>query len=285
MKCDSCGTVVKTGTAICPKCDAVLDAGAFSTEPPKAEDSISGVGPVKSRGTGSGAKKVVKKATTGGQAAVKKAPAAGQDAASKYNKFMPPAPPRLLKADPNDNPDIDWRKMSKDAVAALRPEEKFKAESAATPEELAAETKQLIKSLGFSDKLAAGGSALTVLSSFFPWKETFDNGDSLGLMSLGAPVFLAAIAVLACVIVRVRGMAPKMNPMMLWLTQFGSACFCVLWCLVFIKSAWDPTRTRSPEGNLEMWASSPSIGVVMALGFSAIAVAGSLLGLREKPSR
>jgi hypothetical protein len=282
MKCESCGTVVKTGTAVCPKCDAVLDASAFSTEPPPPEDSISGVGAVKQRGTGSGSKKVVKKKTTTGSAPAAKKPA---DAASKYNKFMPPAPPRLLKPDPNENPDIDWRQMSKDAVAQLAPVEKFKAENASTPEELAAEAKQLVKSLGFSDKLAAGGSALTILSSFFPWKETFDNGDSLGLMSLGAPVFLAAIAVLSCVIVRVRGLAKKVNPMMLWLTQFGSACFCVLWCLVFIKSAWDPTRTRSPEGNLEMWASSPSIGVVMALGFSAIAVVGSLLGLREKPSR
>lgn len=280
MKCESCGTTVKAGTAICPKCDAILDASAFSTEPPTVDGDAAAVGPMKPRPS-SGSIKKVKKATTGSAPVAKKK----EDPATKYGKFMPPAPPRLLKPDPNENPDIDWRQMSKDAVAQMRPEEKFKAETGTTPEDLMAETKSLVSALGFSDKLAGAGGVATVLSCFLPWKETFDQGDSLGLMSLGAPVFLAALAVVGAIVARVKQLMPKANPMMLWLTQFGSACFCVLWCLVFIKTAWDPTRTRSPIGNAEMWASSPSIGVVLALLFSLAAVGGTLLGLREKPGR
>jgi hypothetical protein len=280
MKCDSCGTVVKAGTAVCPKCDAILDMNAFSTEPPPADEAEPG--PMKPRASSTANKKVKRTASGTGAPAAKKKEAF----ASNSVRHMPPAPPRLLKPDPSEvKEDIDWRQMSKDAVAKMKPQEEFKAESAATPEQLAAEAKSLFKNLGFADKIAGGGAVGTILSSFFPWKETFDQGDHLGLMSLGAPVFLAAIAVASAVMIRVKNMMPKANPMTLWLTQFGSACFCVLWCLVFIKTAWDPTRTRSPVGNAEMWASSPSMGVVLALLFSLAAVAGTLLGLREKPQR
>lgn len=278
MKCDSCGAQVAAGTAICPKCDAILDASAFSTEPP-SEPSI---GPMKPRASSSGAVKKVKRSPTGSSPAAKK-PSAPSSSSAAASKLMPEAPPRLLKEAPKE--DIDWRKMSRDASNALPAQAKFKAEVGQTPEELLAEGKSLIKLLNFSDKLAAGGAAATVLSSFFPWQETFDQGDVLGLMSLGAPVFVAALGVLTAILVRVKQMAPKANPMALWLSQFGAACFCVLWCLVFIKVAWDPTRTRSPVGNAEMWASSPSIGVVLALLFSFAAVAGTLLGLRDKPTQ
>jgi hypothetical protein len=108
MKCDSCGTVVKTGTAICPKCDAILDAGAFSDAPPPP-DAESSIGTMKPRASSGGVKKV-KKATTGSAPTV---PRKKEDAASKYGKMMPPAPPRLLKPDPSEvKEDIDWRQTS-----------------------------------------------------------------------------------------------------------------------------------------------------------------------------
>lgn len=279
MKCDSCGTVVKDGTAVCPKCDAILDASAFESGPP--ED----VGPAKPRGSSTGVKKVKRTATGSGTpaSASKKVNVSG----STGVKMMPAAPPRLLKPKPGEErEDIDWRQMSKDAVKAMGKQAEFKAEvSTATPEELMRETKSLFKSLSFSDKLSAGGGLGVVISCFFPWKETFDNGDSLGLMSLGAPVFFGGLAVLGAVVARVKNMMPKANPMMVWLTQFGSACFCVLWSLVFIKSAIDSTITTSPEGNMKMWASSPSMGVGLAIIFALVAVGGTLLGLREKPQR
>ena len=285
MKCSACETEVEDGTAICPNCDAILDMSAFSAEPPSAEDAAQDVGPAKPRP--SGAKKPVRK-TTGSGKAVKKA---GAGASRKSGEVvavrrMPEAPPRLLKPDPKDQADdIDWRKMSRDAANAPRPDAGPGAPKMLSPEEFLSDTRNFVKALNLPDKLAFAGAAATVASCFLPWKETFDQGDSLGLMSLGAPVFVAAVAVLAAIVIRVRGLAPKVPVMVPWLTQFGAACFCVLWSLVFIKVAWDPTRTKSPIGNAEMWASSPSVGVVLALLFSIATVGGSLLGLKEKPAR
>lgn len=154
----------------------------------------------------------------------------------------------------------------------------------AAPDEFLNDARYFLRELNFSDKLAFWGGVGVIVSCFFPWKETFEGGEILGLMSLGAAAFAAGVIYVSALVIRVKKFMPRLHALVPWLAQFGSACFVILWCLIFIKLAWDPTITRSPEGNRDMWMSSPSLGVFLALAFAALSVVGTLLGLREKPT-
>jgi hypothetical protein len=147
-----------------------------------------------------------------------------------------------------------------------------------------ADIKHFVLELGQSDKLTFIGACVTVLLSFIPWKSTATDGDILGLVSLGAFVLLAALATIAAVAVRVRKVMPQLNPIIPWLLQLGASGFAIIWCLVFIKISWIGQQVPADIGNEMVPLSSPSAGVFLALLSSIVSMAGTLMGLKEKPN-
>ena len=57
---------------------------------------------------------------------------------------------------------------------------------------------------------------------------------------------------------------------------------CVLYTVVFIKTAFDSTQVPSHFGNQMTWNSSPSFGVFLGLLGAIGALVGSVMGLRER---
>ena len=152
------------------------------------------------------------------------------------------------------------------------------------PEEMIADFREFMGVLGSADKMAFIGAAVVVLSAFLPWKETAEDGEILGLMSLGMVGVAGAVGILATIAARVRRLMPHLNVLIPWLAQLGLSVFCIIWCIVFMKLSYDATEVPSPMGNATIMNSSPSMGVYIALLGSLASLAGTLLGLKEKPA-
>jgi hypothetical protein len=151
------------------------------------------------------------------------------------------------------------------------------------PEELAADLKDFLGDLGRSDKIVFFSAVAVVLSAFTPWKETAEDGDILGLMSLGIIAILGALGIVSVLAVRVRRIMPRLNVLVPWMAQLGLSIACVLWCLIFMKLSTDNTEVPSAVGREIIYSSSPSFGAVLALLGSLGCLAGTLLGIKEKP--
>jgi hypothetical protein len=274
MTCPSCGERVAEGVAICPKCD-------FDNKPPEGDDD----GPAKPAVRRSGVKRAPpKKPGAGTGAAVRRSGNTGvKPAVVKKDRpggqGMPEAPGRKLKEAPVARP--DWRVKDSPRVAPVSATPS--GYHMVDPEDFWGEVKAFVAELSLADKLAFIGAFSAMVSCFFPWKDTITEGEILGLMSLGAAVFAVTLVIIVAIIIRVRKVMPALHALVPWLIQFGGACFCIVWCLVYIKLALDTTMARSPIGNFERWVSSPSAGVYIALLMSVVMLAGTLMGLKEKP--
>ncbi len=283
MTCPSCGEQVADGVAICPKCDAVVDPSMFDNKPLEGDDD----GPAKpaARPVRTGVKKAApKKPVTGSVAPVRRTGNTGvKPAVVKKDRpggqGMPEAPGRKIKEAPVARP--DWRVKDEPRVAAVSSTPS--GYHMVDPEDFWGEVKGFVSDLSLPDKLAFIGAFSAMISCFFPWKDTITEGEILGLMSLGAAVFAVSLVILIAIVIRVRKVMPALHALVPWLIQFGGACFCIVWCLVYIKLALDTTMARSPIGNFERWVSSPSAGVYIALLMSVMMLAGTLMGLKEKP--
>jgi hypothetical protein len=152
------------------------------------------------------------------------------------------------------------------------------------PEQVIEDFRDFVGVLGLSDKIAFGGAVMVVISAFLPWKEMAVEGEILGLMSTGILGVLASIGVIATIAARVRRAMPELNVLIPWLVQLGLSIFCVLWCIIFMKISYDATEVPSPMGNATIMNSSPSLGVFLGLVGALICLAGTLLGLKEKPA-
>jgi hypothetical protein len=152
------------------------------------------------------------------------------------------------------------------------------------PEQVIEDFRDFMGVLGRSDKFAFVGAATILVSAFLPWKETAAEGDILGLMSLGLLAVLAAIGIIGAIAVRVRRLMPHLNVLIPWLVQLGLSIFSVLWCIVFMKISYDATEVPSPMGNATIMNSSPSFGAFLGLMGALTSLAGTLLGLKEKPT-
>lgn len=280
MNCPSCNTVVADDAAVCPKCDAVLDASLFSNAPPVRDDEPDDAAPRPA------AKKAApgKRPVTGGVRPPRKpSPNVGGPGAKPGGKRqMPEAPAREARA-PRD---MDWR--SKIDASEWKENAPPPAPAQAPgyqgvdPEDWMGSVKAFMVDLSMADKIAFFGTLASILACFFPWKDSITEGEVLGLMSLGAAVFLMCIVMLSAIVVRVRQSFPNLNNLVPWLVQFGGACFCIVWCLVYVKISWDSTMARSPIGNFERWVSRPEAGVFIALITSVVSLAGTVMGLKEK---
>lgn len=152
------------------------------------------------------------------------------------------------------------------------------------PEDALNDARVFVRELRSSDKLAFVGAAGTVFLAFLPWKETAAEGEILGLMSLGFLNFIANLLAMGAIVVRVRNAMPRLNPVIPWLVQLGTICFGIVWSLIFMKLSYDGQQVPALIGNSMVAVSSPSFGVYLALLTQLVALAGTLLGLKEKPA-
>lgn len=277
MKCPSCSTEVADDAAICPSCDHILDPSLFSDEPPPEPKPKAAA-----KKPATGVNKAVKRpGATGTSPAVKKA-GAGAAKPAAPRRMMPDAPGRKLKTPPEQRAPVeDWHEAPRPRVDPAMM--KASPSQVLDPDEAMADARNFMVSLTFSDKVAFWGAIATLFACFLPWKETVEEGESIGLLSLGALVFVANIALLAAIIIRTRKVMPRLHALVPWLLQFGTSSFSIIWCLVLIKLAVNTQKARALYGNEEVWMSKPGAGVILAVLTSIVALGGTLMGLREKP--
>jgi hypothetical protein len=306
LNCPGCGNKVADGAAICPSCDYIIDASFISTDAPQESDAEQAPASRPARGTG--ARPAARAAPGSGARSRPAAPAVVNEDATNIksmDEVMRNAPPRPApgKSNPSARPVAPRAGGSGARTAAPTPRRAQEAERApadddyasaydndagsgliAAPEDVFEEFRQFVGIMGISDKVALGGVGMIVLSAVFPWKETAADGDILGLMSLGLVCVLASLAILGTITVRVRRLLPDLNVLIPWLGQLALSIFCVIWCIVFMKISTDASAVPSLMGDATVMNSSPSMGAYMGLLGSLTCLAGTLLGLKEKPA-
>ena len=277
MKCTSCQKNVADDAAVCPFCDAVLDPSLLDMAPPEEDDAPRP--PPKKVAPKTGARPGVKPAAKPG---VKKP--ATKTAAPVKKKPAPP-PEEDDEPAPAQGNKNDWRsQISEEDWKANegKAPEKFQADKAIDPELAMGETKAYLWGLPFADKLALGGTAGLLVSTFLPWKETVADGDVLGVFSSGVVVSLLASVAVAGIIIRTRKTMPTLNPLLPWVAQLGCVGISALWCLVYIVSSWDSTKAMSQVGNYEVWVSKPAwFGMTLAVGAAVVSLVGTIFGLKD----
>lgn len=188
-------------------------------------------------------------------------------------------------SEPEPASEPDWR-IPRDPAPAPRPAYSSPAVSRhglEAQEEQLAEMKHFLTDLSRPDQLAFWGALVVVVLGFFPWKETVQEGEVMGLMTLGIIGVAAAALSLAALVIRVRGTFPRLGVVLPWLVQLGASCFGVIWCLIFIKLSYNGQKVHALVGNTEVQISTPSFGAWAALLSFVVSAAGTLLGLKEKP--
>ncbi|MGA9521206.1 MAG: hypothetical protein WBV82_07070 [Myxococcaceae bacterium] len=245
------------GTSICPSCDHIIDASFLSANPPEADDELQADEPTQARRPEPGPRRSTP--GSGRRPGVRRVSRSAGAASAA--------------------PEVTDIRHIDEVESAFALHEPF-----TSPERLFADMKAFISGLNTSDKLAFVGSALTVLWAFFPWKETRDEGEVVGLMSFGLPAIIASVLTMTTVGVRVGRSLPNLAPAMLWLVQLASVGFAIAWALVFIKASWDSEQVLSLTSDETMARSKPAFGVFLALLTEAVALGGTLMGSRERPT-
>jgi hypothetical protein len=262
MQCPSCHEELDDGVAVCPHCDTVVDPSAFDDSPRPSKPAAA-------------KRSVVKR----GVKPVSKKPSAGpKKSAVKPLADRPLTKPGSAAGDWRSKVDPeDWNRKP-----PLQHESSpFQPDKGIDPEDFIGGIRLFVESLSSGDKLAFFGAVATLLSCFFPWRETVTDGDVLGLAGPGLVTFLMACLTLVALTLRVNKTL-KVNELLLWASQLGTLSMGVLWALVSITQSWDPTLARSMEGNQEVWVSKPSFGVILAILAGALTGFGTVVGLKEK---
>lgn len=300
LNCPGCGTKVADGTSICPKCDYIIDASFLSSAPPSGDDDEESTAaaqdprkaaPRPARPAGSpAAKSSTGKArvpTNAGKSGSRPAATPGKPAGKTGPKpaVRAASPSRAAEPEPEPKAEIPSRKSILPPAQPAAPSRTLSTGSKmVAPEQMMEEAREFISDLTRADKIALAGASAVVLSCFLPWKETAADGDILGLMSSGFGSMLLALLVIGTLVVRVRQSMPRLNPLIPWLTQLITSVVCVLYTLVLLRVSVDSTEVPSAIGNQMIMNSSPSIGVFIALLGALGAMAGSLMGLKERPA-
>ena len=178
----------------------------------------------------------------------------------------------------------DWRSQLSEEdwkETAGRAPEAFVPDKALDPDDAMIQAKRYIWELPTADKLALFGTIVLLTSTFLPWKETVADGDVLGVFSSGILVTLLSSIALAGILIRTRKMMPTLNPLLPWVAQLGCVGVSGLWCLVYMKLAWDSTPAKSLIGNYEVWVSKPSFGLILAVLAGITSIVGTIFGLKD----
>jgi hypothetical protein len=283
MKCTSCNKNVADDASVCPYCDAVLDASLFDASPPEDDEAPPpprkpapkpGVKP----GAKPGLKPGVKKVGTRPGAVVKKKPVASNMPKSDQDYEDEAVAEKEKKAATDWRSQIsesDWTENQGKAPEAFVPNKGI------DPEDWMAKTKLYLWELSMADKLALAGTSLLLVSTFFPWRETVAEGDVLGVFSSGILVAVLSTMAIAGIVIRTRKTMPTLNPLLPWVAQLGCVGVSGVWCLVYMKLAWDSTPAHSAVGNYEVWVSKPAFGLIFGLLAAIASIVGTIFGLKD----
>lgn len=150
-----------------------------------------------------------------------------------------------------------------------------------SPEQLLSDAWESVRGLTRGDKLTLGGILATLVLAFTPWKETAAEGEIPGVLSQGLVVVGANALALGALIVRVRGL-PRMQPVIPWMLQLGALAFGLLWCFIFMKVSSDGRLVPTEFGLEPRPVSASAFGVHLSVLAHLVALAGTVLGLKEK---
>ena len=283
MKCTNCKKTVAEDAAVCPYCDAVLDASLYDAAPPEDDDAPP---PPRKPAPKPASKPGVKPATKpGGVKKVGAKPAVAVKKKASSNVAKTDAEYDAEEAaEKKEKAANDWRSQISEEdwkENQGKEKEKFVPNKAMDPELAMGATKQYLWELPLADKLALAGTSALLISTFFPWKETVAEGDVLGIFSSGILVTLLASAAVAGIIIRTRKTMPNLNPLLPWVAQLGCVGVSALWCLVYMKLSWDSTLAQSSVGNYQVWVSKPAFGLIFAVLASIGSIVGTIFGLKD----
>lgn len=169
----------------------------------------------------------------------------------------------------------DWKENGGRAAEKFVPDKTLDANDAMI------QARVYLLDLSMADKLALFGTAVLLIATFLPWRETVSEGEVLGVFSSGALVTVLAGIALAGILIRTRKTMPDLNPLYPWMAQLGAVGASGVWCLIYMMLAWDPTHARSPIGNYEVWVSKPAFGLILALLAAITSIVGTIFGLKE----
>jgi hypothetical protein len=151
------------------------------------------------------------------------------------------------------------------------------------PEETLEDARQFVRTLTTADKLTLTGSALMLVCSFFPWKDTAAEGELLGLETMGWVALCGMMVALAAMVARNRRLLVNASSALPWLVQLAATGFSLVWCVVFIRLSWDSTLAPSIDGNIMVAVSAPALGVYLGALASLLGLGGTVMGLKETP--
>lgn len=197
------------------------------------------------------------------------------------SRARPAPPPRADSREEEQQEEVATGKVSP-RMADPGPPARTYSGAMMPPEQALDDFQHFVRNLPAGDKLAFVGAALTILSTFLPWKDTAADGEILGLMSLGIVVFIVMIAVLSSIVIRIKRGMPELHPLVPWLVQLGGTVFSALWCIIYIGLSIDSRKTQALVGNFEVSVSAPAFGVFFAIFCCALTGAGTLLGLKAR---
>jgi hypothetical protein len=297
LSCPNCGAQIARHQTICPRCDHILDDTLEISSPSVVAAQLgagltSGVGKDVRRDTPIDAVPrpgIPRSTPTRPENLIRVASRSSADAATELVRSdevdarLAQMERAATKRTPEPRPPTPRsREHSTPRPHSSPPRVRAPSSHIVQPGEALDEAKELFRDVGFSDRVALGGAGAAILTCFLPWKDTALGGEIIGFVSLGFALFLACVVGIGAITVRARHLSPRMTPVTPWLVQLGASCFCVLWCLVFIKLSWNATRVPSAGFGLEVPLSRPVYGVYLALVASSVYLAGTLLGLRDK---
>jgi hypothetical protein len=291
MKCHSCKAVVSDDAAVCPKCDAVLDASLFDLAPPDTNDessnqtnerspdqtfegsALSGDDGEDARPVGRPKPKARRAATSPPKRASKAASTGGKAGKSRQDIANRETDPRSDWRE--EISEDDWKEMSRGK------KDDFVPDRALEPSEMLEGIVLFVRTLSRPDQIGFFGQCAMALGCFFPWKDTAAHGESLGLLSSGIFVFFLAGGGLVALVARIRKLFGMTKPMVPMLGQIICVAFGTLSTVAYMFNAWDSTQVASTIGNYMTSVSKPSIGVFFSLAGGVVAALGSFMSLKD----
>jgi hypothetical protein len=179
-----------------------------------------------------------------------------------------------------------WRKYAEDhpdEVPPPKPQETdlLGKDRAVDPGAQLASLFQQFKALGFDDKLTVFAGALLVITLFFPWRRTLNEGevdDILGILSIsGVACFGFAVAAIASVLGRIGNYLPQLPRAAYPVATMIVGGLSILTAIVTGIAYVDRTLVESPMGNTTIANSTPLMGVWLAAIISGVVVLGGFL--------
>ncbi len=239
VSCPSCGGEVDDGVAICPHCDAVLDASAFEGGgEANAQDDVDAPPP----------------------------PPKAKPAAAK------PAGPRKPGAAAAPAPEAVAIPQTWGRGARRRK----RAEIDYSPDRILGDTFDAIRSMLPFDQVVFWGLFAMTVSLLFPWRFTQADGNEIGAFGGGWPVVVLVVLAAAALFLRSSDNLRGLPPHHLAAGQIAAAILSVVYCAWYFQNAIDNHPYRTLLGTTDLKISSPQAGVVFCALSAIVVGAGSI---------